>query len=531
MKNFRRVEKLVRKSRGLALLEAIILISVVAGLVLVILSLTLLGLNVSRQGNRQVSALDISEAGINYYLWHLVHNPDDYCDGNPCTGSPPYGTYVHNYTDNAGNVIGTYTLWIAPPEITQGGKVVICHTPPATDETLTVAPSAVEGHMAHGDYFGQCGGGGTSGGGTVVVEARGDVADGNENRTIVATLGIPSFAQYAVVANDTVNHIRFGAGTEVFGPIHNNGGVRFDGIAHGLVSSSMAQYVDPDTGLTEPGVYTTQPDPSQVFLGGTSFPVPTVNFAQVTADLADLEQKARTPQGLHYDYSGASGYHIVLKETDKFDIYKVTSTTGSCSGQSKNTIERQTRVGNPNVDFPSNGIIFVADDLWIDGKIDGAWLTVVAATLPESTEDRSIFINSDLEYTNLDGSDKLGLIAQKDISVGLNSEGTLPTQPGYNDDSKELKIHAALLAQKGRVGRNYYNSGCSPTYYKRNTISVYGSIGTNQRYGFSWVCSPGSYWCSGYDTRNLTYDQNLSVAPPPSFPTIGHYAILDWRER
>ncbi len=516
---------IIKREEGQAFLQAILLVSVVALLTLVIITLSILGLKTSKQALRQTSALDIAEAGTNYYLWHLVHNPTDYCDGSPCVGSPPYGPFVHSYSDNTGKVIGTYTIWIAPPSITQGGKIVLCHVPPATPQTITVAPSAVAGHVAHGDTLGPCGGGGSSGGGAVVVESRGDVSDGNENRTIVATLGIPSFAQYAVVANDTVSHIWFGAGTEVWGPIHNNGGVRFDGVAHGLVTSALASYTY--SGQTKPGVWTSQPNPAQVFLGGTSFPVPPVNFAQVTANLNDLKQKAQSPSGLYYGLSGASGYHIVLRTSPShtFDIYKVNSTTGSCwtgnqyKYQDRNTINSQTQINTSPVNFPSNGIIFVADDLWIDGQIEGAWLTVAAATLPEST-DRSIFINSDLKYTNLDGQDKIGLIAQKDISVGLVSEGDFSGNAGQ----KELRIDAALLAQKGRVGRNYYSSNCGPTYV-RNIITVYGSIATNQRYGFAY--SDGT----GYKTRNLTYDQNLSVAPPPSFPTIGNYAILDWREK
>src|SRR4030042_5580616 len=389
-KSCQNLEKGWRSNSGVALILAIILVGVMAMLLLVIVTLTLLGLNVSKQGTRQLSALDVAEAGTNYYLWHLVHSPDDYCDGNPCIGAPPYGPYVHNYTDNTGKVIGTYTVWVAPPESTEGGKVVICHVPPPVDETLTVAPSAVAAHLAHGDSLGSCEGGGESSG-TVVVESRGDVVDGNENRTIVATLGIPSFAQYAVVANDTTNHIRFGEGTEVFGPIHNNGGVRFDGVAHGLVTSALADYNDPDhSGPNEPGVHTHRPDPAPVFLGGTSFPVPPVDFNQVTADLADIKEKAQPPDGLYYGPSGASGYHIVLQTAPihSFDIYRVNSTTGSCwtgnqyKWQDKNTMNSQTKIGN-DVLFPNNGIIFVEDNLWIDGQIEDAQLTIAAATLPE----------------------------------------------------------------------------------------------------------------------------------------------------
>jgi len=38
----------------------------------------------------QIQALHIAEAGINYYRWHLAHDPDDYQDG---TGYA--GPYIH----------------------------------------------------------------------------------------------------------------------------------------------------------------------------------------------------------------------------------------------------------------------------------------------------------------------------------------------------------------------------------------------------------------------------------------------------
>ncbi|OGY29955.1 MAG: hypothetical protein A3F35_02915 [Candidatus Woykebacteria bacterium RIFCSPHIGHO2_12_FULL_45_10] len=360
------------------------------------------------------------------------------------------------------------------------------------------------------------------------------MADGNENRTIIAQLGVPSFAQYAVVANDTVNHLRFGAGTEVFGPVHNNGGVHFDGIAHGLVSSGLATYVDPDNGLTEPGVYTQQSDPNSVFLGGTAFPVPPVNFAGITSDLTNLRSLAQTGgKYVAVSGSGSQGWHIVLKQNDTYDLYRVTSVSNTCSGRNTDQILSQTTSGGGGMSlpFPNNGVIFVEDKLWIDGRIDSASLTVVAARIGATTsQEKSIIINNDLEYTNYDGTDKLGLIAQHDVSVGLVSEGAF----SGSADNQDLRIDAAMIAQNGRVGRNYFARSCSSTYYQRNSVTIYGSIATNQRYGFTWIC--GSTWTigdscdSGYQSRTINYDPNIALNPPPYFPKIGTYAILDWRE-
>ena len=103
-------------------------------------------------------------------------------------------------------------------------------------------------------------------------------------------------------------------------------------------------------------------------------------------------------------------------------------------------------------------------------------------------------------------------IYQNNINVGLQSE----------DD---LRIDAALIAQKGRVGRFFYSHDCSATYYKRQTLTLYGMIATYLRYGFAFTDG------TGYQIRNLNYDANLLYAPPPSFPlTSDQYVTLSWEE-
>jgi hypothetical protein len=156
--------------------------------------------------------------------------------------------------------------------------------------------------------------------------------------------------------------------------------------------------------------------------------------------------------------------------------------------------------------------MFFEDDIWVEGVIDDARLTIVAARFPDSPANRkSITVNNSLRYTNEDGTDAIALIAQKNINTGL-----------YSEDN--LEIDAALVAQKGRVGRFYYESGCSP-YDDRNQLDLYGMIATNERYGFAYTDN------SGYETRNITYDANLLYGPPPEFPlTSDQYEIVSWEE-
>ncbi|OGF94163.1 hypothetical protein A2Y47_00450 [Candidatus Giovannonibacteria bacterium RIFCSPLOWO2_12_43_8] len=150
--------------------------------------------------------------------------------------------------------------------------------------------------------------------------------------------------------------------------------------------------------------------------------------------------------------------------------------------------------------------------MWVEGQIDGARLTISSAKFPDNSSTRtSIAVNNNILYTNYDGSDVIGLIAQNNFNVGLKSLDT-------------LRIDAALIAQNGRVGRHYYGSSCG-TGYVGSTITLLGMIATNQRYGFAYTDG------TGYQTRNINYDGNLLYAPPPSFPrTSDQYTTISWEE-
>ncbi len=444
------------------------------------------------RGTDKGQAFTIAEAGIEYYRWHLAHSPLDFKDGNVTSTGP----YIHAYNDKDGDRLGQFELVITAP---------------------------------------------ASGSSIVTIQSTGKVdADATISKVIKVKMGLPSFARYSVVANAD---IRFGEGTQVYGQLHSNGGIRFDGLAHNVVTSAKSNYDDPDhSGSNEFGVHThvgsgdplppaAVPTRTDVFMAGRSFPIPAVDFNGITQNLADMKTAAQSGgyyQPLSYtgSYPGPQypsyGYEIILKTNDTFDIYKVTSiaqTSRQCSTDSTKSdsfwatwdIAAETLVAS-NVAFPANGIIFIEDNLWIRGQINTARLNIGAGRFPVSASTyASIIVNGNLTYTNYDGRDVIGLIAQNHVTVPFTSPDT-------------MRIDAALVAQNGRAGRYHYAVSCG-TGYTRTQLTLYGMIASNQRYGFAWTDG------SGYQTRTLIYDANLLYGPPPNFPiTASQYDIISWEE-
>ncbi|MBU2025559.1 MAG: hypothetical protein ABIC19_00225 [Patescibacteria group bacterium] len=421
--------------------------------------------HVSVKKTQREQAFNIAEAGIEMYRWHVASQLNgrtaaqiaDYWLGVPL-GVP---SYDREYRDPQGKAVGQFSLEVTPP---QEGSTII------------------------------------------EVQSTGWHYDNPEvKRKIKARLRKPAWSEYVVVANDIM---RFGQGTEIWGPIHSNNGIRFDGIAHNVISSSKQEYWDPDTGSMKDGVWTAMPDPSQVFLAGTDFPVAVTDFTGMIGNLAEMKAQAQ----IYLDpYSGLNkyGYHLILKDDGTMDVYKVTS-----RGSSSHHINSESFY--KNYPLPDSGVIFVEDDATIEGEISDKKITIACADLETGSDYSNIYIEKDITYAGYDGSEMLGLIAQGDITVGLYSE----------DD---LRIDGALVAQNGRIGRDYYNFWTSWQYYKRDTITIFGALATNQRYGFAWVCG-GTVYCSGYEYRNIEFDPELMYNTPPYFPTQNEYQLDLWEE-
>lgn len=466
-------------------------------------------LSVRKVANSQ--ALQIAEAGLNYYRWRLAHDQDDLSN----TANQPY-------YDAQGNLLGYYSVTVENVEsISYGQRVTICHKRgSAAERTIIVSESAWPAHRDHGDELGECA--------TTPPTSNSNIlaltvtAWSTEyptiQRMIKARYGRPSLAQYAFVSE---SNIWFGAGEDVAGRVHSNGGIRMDGTCDARMSSIKETYIcGEEHGCIDeekPGIWGS----------GTraelwDFPVSEgVDFNAVTLDLDTIKTEA-TDHGKYLGPSGSYGYKITFINNGTFNVRKVTKledAVWSFNGTDW-VYESYDDKNSSNVDtytIPANGLIFVEDNLWVEGEVDGR-VTVAAARLPDGDyEDASIFIKNNLTYTSKDGISVLGLIAQKDILVSL-----------YSQDA--LEIDAALLAQKGHVFRNYYSNDSYSPYAIRTSITLYGTIITNTVWTWNWVNVASGPVVSGYQSTDTTYDPYLLYNPPPSFPSEDEYEFISWEE-
>lgn len=517
-----------KKLNGSALVYGLIIMTAVLILLTSILTFIASQVKYSLRIQAREQAFQIAESGINFYRWYLAHQVEGRTAQQVATfwasgtafGVTPLSPYTAIYYDPSGGAVGTYSITVESPEI---GSTMVKVTSVGTTYKYP-----------------------------------------DDKRTLVVRLRRPSWSENAVLAND---FMRFGEGTEVFGKITSNKGIRFDGLAHNIVSSAVASFNDPDhTGNNEFGVHThvnvppatgvndtfrsgeappsavrSRPD---VFEAGRAFPVATTDFNGVLGDLSLMKSEAQAGRGKYFDNSGV-GRQITLLANGTFDVCTVnaydaynptygTGTNGitnysgivsggtatyngsscvtsaccdsaSCAWVSNNNHNRGKCVSKSNYPIVDNGAIFVEDNIWLSGIINTKRISVVAANLIGGAIP-SVYISNDVMYTNYNGNDILGIIGQNDIDIPRNSD-------------TNLRIDGALLAQQGRVGREYYSG------LVKSTITIYGAIATNLRYGFAYTDG------TGYTTRNLYYDNNLLYFPPPYFPTGTQYQMDLWEEK
>ena len=521
-----------KKGKGSALAYGLIIMFAVSIILVSTLQFVVSQMKFSIWTNNKEQAFQLAEAGINYYKWYLAKKTSTLSQEqlNAFWAGNFLGKAGSNYhvPFPQGSPIGEYKIEVVPPEINS-----------------TILTVKVTGWT---------------------------YKNPNLKRIVQVRFRKPSWSEYAVV---TDVFTRFGEGTEINGKIHSNAGIRFDGVAHNLITSKWDTYDDPDhTGNPEFGVHTHKdvggsinenfrpaeappnsvPARGDVFMGGRQFPVPEVPFTGFSTGNDFMKEEAQNGNGKYFDNTG-SGRKIILKTDGTFDVCTISTnayntsaftisqyngviagatgssagdngnpcfTTACCSQNNCNYLSPQRKgkcVSMENYTIPNNGVIFVENNVWVYGTINNKKVTIVAAKIGESDPTnygKNIYIGeNNLSYTNYDGKDIIGLVAQRDISVVRDSQTT-------------LNIDAALLAQNGRVGRESYDN-----IYK-TSITVNGAIATKQRYGFAYVgnhnCGGGVLIGNGYCTRKLNFDNNLLYYPPPYFPTGDAYVLDLWEE-
>jgi len=510
-----------KTKKGTALAYALVMIAVVSILLTSVMRLVVTRLQMGYYEQSKQEAFEIAEAGVFWYRWYLAHQTDGkspqdiktfWQTGSPLGVASPLKVEYKDPT--TGDSIGWYEVNVTAP-----------------DASSTVANIEVTGWTnEYPDY----------------------------KKILKVRLRRQSWSEYSVLGDD---YQRFGSGTTVNGKLFVNGGIHFDGVATNTVSSSVPSYYDSDSDVlaTKPGVWTSWPGEyntsmgSNVFLAGKQINAPAITFSSAATNFTFMRSEAQAGRGKYFGTDGV-GQWIKLKTDGTFDSCTVNSydayssghtsgtneitdyigvtsgATGSysgnngtpctmssccaavgCGGWISSSKHAKGKCGENLKNYPivQDGNIFTEGDVWLEGAINTKRTTVAAV---DFSGGGNVFITKNVTYTNFDNRDILGIVAEKNIEITKNSNST-------------LTIDGAILAVNGRVGREPY-SMC------RNTISVFGAIATNLRYGFAYTGS--SCGCSvsdGYCTRNLTYDNNLLYYPPPYFPTGSQYLIDLWDEQ
>lgn len=424
-------------------------------------------------------ALQIAEAGANYYRWCLNNGVESQCLAQK------------EYQDLAGNPMGTFTLEITPS--------ISCGTTTARTVIST---------------------GWTQNFPTL-------------KRKVKLLHSKESVAKYAYLINDNV---WAGSDREIRGFYHSNGGIRMDGENQSLVTSAKDEWIcTASFGCSTcpvsfgcrieaencicPGIFTSTDNSNPDLF---DFPIPPFDFDGITTDLAEIKsltqpypQEKYWPKVSDIDPEG-KGYHLKFINNGTFEVWIITVLEPTYAYSLEEgwhydyfTIVNEYRYGGPVSIDPNCSLVFIEDNLWLDGEVKGR-VTVVSANLVNPNQDTDVVLPGNINYTALDGSDGLTIIGERNVLISPDSPNS-------------LELRGIFVAQKGHFGRNLYLENI------KEVLEIYGSIISNGRVGTKW--SSGSLVVSGYLKRENYVDSNLLYNPPHYTPFVSsQLKIAGWEE-
>ena len=435
--------------------------------------------------NKQ-KAQNLAEAGLEYYRWHLAHFPNDLKDG-----TNQNGPYVHTVTDPEGGTAGTFSLAI--------GGTKACNQ--LTDVTIS----------------------------STGVSAK----DPSLTRTLSARYMRPTVTQYSTITN---SNVWIGSDRVISGPYHSNGGIRMDGTHNATVSSGVPTWLCTSSFGCSPSS-----NQNGVFGGGGpsslwKFPVAPIDFNGITVDLTKMKGYA-TSSGVYIAPSNGYGWRVTFTADGNMELRKVVGAIQvwgyslENGWQQERTVMSNVQNESVKVVLPSCPVIFVEDNIWVDGVVKGK-IILAAADLITTGVDRSVIINDNITYASGSAAgDGLTVVGEKDVLIGLQVPNV-------------MTINGIFIAQKGRFGRNHYcqnecdsshsgneglNSSLDP-YVIRSTLTTNGTVVSNGRVGTKWTS--GSTFISGFSQRYDNYDRGLAANPPPFTPVISDdYQFTTWQDQ
>lgn len=489
-----------KNERGVTIILVVAFMGIFAFILGTITSYSFMQAKYGRALFAREQALQIAEAGLEYYRWFLAHTP--------------------SIMQTGANLETPVTYVVEDPEAARIGQATIT-------ATLTTA-CGIPQHA------------------NITSEGRSD-QNVIYKRTLVARYMRPSVAEYSHIVNQNV---WAGADRNITGPYHSNGGIRMDGTNNSDVTSAVNSWICDSSFGCSP----TNNNAAGVFGAGPNnalwhYPDPQISFEGIGSNFGTLRGYAlangillsgtttrvdNVQQGGVYSSVAASdqrGYRLVFNSNGTVTIYRVTGTSGVWGYNSAHVpnwytnydiITTQTALGTYTP--PSDcALIYVNAKTWIEGTVSGK-VTVVAADTGTYAPD--VILRDNIHYATADGSSGLTVIAEDSVLVPLIS----PDQ---------MTIRGIFVAQAGLFGRNYYTTSGSnevPSQYdgyvQQSQLTTNGTVVSNLRVGTKWLCgNPGTY-CSGYNLRVDNYDRILAFSPPPFTPAAStDYRFVLWREQ
>ncbi len=479
--------------QGYVLILMMLVLMAIGMMAVTLLASVIVNQNHVSRDRAYTESLAVAEAGLNQYLWMVASGKSSEVNDFAIPGNPEPDPHKQTFTlEDAfdGSTKGEYTMEVTPPSV--------------DDSRILVQVSGIS-------------------------ESPTDVV-----RTVSAHVGRPSFSEYILLVDDDV-YVGGPLSRIWHGKTHSNTGIRIE-TSNIVDTVTCAQSTYQYSGQPKAGIwsqYVPTNDPSRALW---NFPVPPVDFGTVTSDFVQLNGYATGVHNLPYvDPTApgrAHGWYIRIGSNETYQVAQVSYELESKSYSSGNNRGGYLTYGTLSAPraFPNKGVIYANDNVWVEGANINGRLTIASSGQlnPSGKRDAtSINIVGDLTYADKDGTCCVGLIAENNVKIPMYA----PMGKSGSLSTMTMEVDCALIAQKGAEFVSFDSSGSSSGWGpRRGMLTIFGSVSSYETPFRRTSPIEGSSNYAGFEEGTNLYDGFLLHNPPPHFPTIGSYQILDWQE-